>query len=124
VISTARSIPEAVIGHMDYFYRPPDPSNALFDETGGPFNILTGCPMLQRPEDVLRLCTDRRVFVLIDERALHVQRVRDLREALVRIAGRPAYAEVKYAEVFLLEKGVRAGGRPDRIGARRARSRS
>jgi hypothetical protein len=112
VISTARSIPEAIIGRMDYFYRPPDPSNALFDETGGPFNILTGCPMLQNPEDVLRLCEDKRVFVILDERALHVKKVRDLREALVRIAGKPVYAEVKYAEVFLLPRGCAAGDEP------------
>ena len=110
VVSTARSIPEAIIGHMDYFYRPPDPSNALFDEAGGPFNILTGCPMLQRPEDVLALCADKRVFVIIDERALHVKKVRDLRDALVRISGGPAYAEVKYAEVFVLPRGCATQG--------------
>src|SRR5262249_46260571 len=102
-------IPEAIIGHMDYFYRPPDPSNALFDEAGGPFNILTGCPMLQKPEDVLALCADKRVFIIIDERALHVKKVRDLRDALVRISGGPAYAEVKYAEVFVLPRGCMTG---------------
>jgi hypothetical protein len=105
VVSTARSIPEAIIGRMDYFYRPPDPSNALFDETGGPFNILTGCPMLSKPEDVLALCADKRVFIIIDERALHVKMVRDLREALVRSTGGPAYHAVKYAEVFVLPRG-------------------
>jgi hypothetical protein len=110
VVSTARSIPEAIIGRMDYFYRPPDPSNALFDESGGPFNILTGCPMLQNPEDVVRLCSDKRVFVIIDERALHVKKVRDLRDALVRIAGGPAYAGVKYAEVFVLPRGCEGEG--------------
>jgi hypothetical protein len=108
VVSTARSIPEAVIGRMDYFYRPPDPSNALFDEAGGPFNILTGCPMLQKPEDVLRLCADKRVFIIIDERALQVKRVRELRDALVRVTGGPDYAEVKYAEVFVLPRGCGA----------------
>lgn len=105
VVSTARSIPEAIIGRMDYFYRPPDASNALFDETGGPFNILTGCPMLSNPADVLALCADKRVFIIIDERALHVKKVRDLRDELVRVVGSSAYHGVKYAEVFVLPRG-------------------
>lgn len=105
VVSTARSIPEAVIGHMDYFFRVPSASNTLLDETGGPFNILTGCPMISQVDQVLELCADKRVFVILDERALQLKEVRALKDRLVDILGSPAFKSDEYAEVYLLPPG-------------------
>lgn len=105
VVSTARSIPEAIIGHMDYFFRIPSASNTLLDESGGPFNILTGCPMLSNPDQVIRLCADARVFVILDERALHLEEVRALKKRLVDILGGPDFTAGEYAEVYVLPPG-------------------
>jgi hypothetical protein len=107
VVATHRSLPSAFLGGVDAWFSRPKPSVMRRDRGGGLRNLLTGEPVLVEPSEVLELCEEARLFVVVDLPQLHSRKqVRRLRRELLSRTGKPAYATPSgLTEVFLLERG-------------------